>query len=102
MALLMTMRMRADGTKLEKYAADNPAIFSEIIEMAKGHGVISHRFYASADELMVIDRWPDEDAFNAFAGEAHAKIEQIMASAGVTGEPQTVFWRELTTGDEVG
>ena len=102
MTVLMTMRMPADGTQLEKFAADNPTIFTEVVEMAKGHGLISHRFYASADELMVVDRWPDEDSFKAFAGEADAKIHQIMESAGISGEPQTMFWRELTTGDEVG
>jgi heme-degrading monooxygenase HmoA len=102
MTVLMTMRMPADGTQLEKFAADNPTIFSEVIEMAKGHGLIAHRFYASADELLVVDRWPDEASFNAFMGDANEKIQQIMASSGVSGEPQTMFWRELTIGDEVG
>jgi heme-degrading monooxygenase HmoA len=102
MSVLMTMRVTGDGAQAEKLAAEEPGAYAEVLEMAKRHGVISHRFYATADEILVLDRWPDEDAFHAFFGEAKSSIERIMSSVGMQGEPQLSFWRELSTGDEIG
>lgn len=102
MTVLVTLRMAADGTQIEKHAAEDAGIYAEVIEVAKRHGLGAHRFYATDTEVQVVDKWPSEEAFHAFFAEAGPNIEQIMAHAGVNGEPEVRFWRELEIGDEVG
>ena len=102
MTVLMTLRVAGDGKQLEAHVAEDSATISGVLETAKRHGVISHRFYATDTELLVLDQWPSEDAFNAFFKEERPRIEQLMAHAGVRAEPVVTFWRQLETGDEVG
>jgi hypothetical protein len=81
-----------------------------IVEAAKGHGLIAHRFYGSDDDkLLVVDEWPDPESFQAFFAEQQPQIEPIMQAAGVTSEaagvtsdPEVVFWRKLETDDDYG
>lgn len=101
MTVLMTLRMTADGKQAEKHAAEDAGLYADTIEIAKRHGVISHRFYASETEMLVVDRWPSEDAFHAFFAEAGPTIKQIMAHSGASAEPEVRFWRELEIGDEI-
>ena len=93
MTVLMTLRVAGDGKQMEAFAAENSAMMSEILETAKRHGVISHRFYANDSELLVVDRWPNEEAFNTFFEEERPRIEQLMTNAGVRSEPAVTFWR---------
>lgn len=102
MAVLMTLRVAADGAQIEKLAGQEAGIFSDTIDIAKRHGVISHHFYASDTEVLVVDEWPDEGAFHAFFGEAEAHVRKIMDAAGATAEPDVSFWRPLKVGDEIG
>jgi hypothetical protein len=100
MSVLMTLRLPADGAKLTDYAQSHVDELQGIIEKAKNHGVISHRFFGSANEILVVDEWPDEASFHTFFAEA-PEIENMMAAAGAAGEPVVTFWSKLDTGDEV-
>jgi hypothetical protein len=100
MTVLMTLRLAADAQKLEAYAKANEDELSSIIEKAKRHGVISHKFYGSADEVLVVDEWPDEASFQAFFGES-PEIRNMMAASDARAEPVVTFWTKLDTGDEV-
>jgi hypothetical protein len=103
MTVVVTLSMKGDGKQLEEYAASNPDAMKEILEAAKQHGVIAHRFYGSDDgDLMVVDEWPDAESFQTFFQENDAKIGPLMQAAGVTSEPQITIWRKLDTGDEYG
>ena len=103
MSVLMMLSMRGDPRKLEEYAAGHPDGMREIIESAKGHGMIAHRFYGSEDgQIMVIDEWPDEGSFRALFEENGPRIGPMMAASAVTSEPHPTFWRELETNDAVG
>lgn len=90
----------ADGAKLLDYAKADPDALGAIVVKAKSYGVISHRFYASADEELVLDEWPDEASFQEFF-EASPEIQDVMAAAGASGPPVITFWTKLDTGDEV-
>ena len=100
MAILMTLKVPADSDKLLQYSKDNPDVLPNIVERAKTHGVISHRFYASGGDLLVVDEWPDEASFQAFF-EASPEIQDVMAAAGASAQPEITFWTKLDTGDEV-
>lgn len=99
MSVLMTLRVKANGQTIEERAAANPAGMQAIVEKAKAHGLISHRFYGTADEVLVVDEWETEDGFHRFFAEA-TEIPGLMAEAGVTTEPEIVFWRKLDTHDD--
>ncbi len=102
MSVLMTMRIAGDPAKLEQSdeGSDNG---QAIIESAKQHGVIAHRFYGSDDgHIMVLDEWPDRESFQRFFEENRGRIQPMMAAVGAQGEPEITFWRELDTSDKVG
>jgi hypothetical protein len=103
MSVIMTLRANGDPGALEKYAGANPDGMGAIVEKAKGHGLIAHRFYGSEDgQLMVVDEWPDPESFQAFFAEAQSEIEPMMRAAGIQSEPEVTFWRPLETHDAVG
>jgi heme-degrading monooxygenase HmoA len=101
MAVLMTFRAVGDPAELERRAAANPAGMQAIVEKAKPHGLISHRFYASDDgTIMVLDEWETEAGFRAFFSDS-PEIQEMMAEVGVSVPPEVKFWRELETHDRV-
>jgi heme-degrading monooxygenase HmoA len=101
MSVLVTLRVRGEATKLEALAAEYPSLLQKIVDRAKEHGVISHQFYGTEKEVLVVDEWPSAEAFQAFF-EASPEIRGVMERAGVTTEPEITFWRKLETHDEVG
>jgi hypothetical protein len=102
MSVIMTMWVKGDPSKLEEHAAANSDEMKAIVESAKGHGLIAHRFYGSDGQIMVIDEWPDEQSFQSFFEENNSRIAPMMEAVGAQGEPGINFWRKLDTHDEVG
>ena len=98
MSVLMTMRVSGDPKAVE--SADK-AMLDTVVERAKQHGLISHHFFGTGNEILVVDEWPDEASFKAFS-DASPEIGQMMAAAGVTSEPTVEFWRPLDVDDSVG
>jgi heme-degrading monooxygenase HmoA len=98
MSVLMTLRVQGDAKALEERAQASPGGLSAILEKAKPHGLISHRFYGTGDEILVVDEWESEEGFRAFFAEA-TEIPGLMAEVGVRSEPEITFWRALDTGD---
>jgi hypothetical protein len=101
-SVMMTMVMDGDGEKLEQYAAEHADEMRAIRDHAVEHGLIAHRFYASDGQIMVVDEWPDAESCLSFLGHTEAAIGEMMVAAGVTGQPEPKFWRELETHDEYG
>jgi hypothetical protein len=103
MSVIMTLRTKGDAAALERLAADEPERVQTIIERAKAEGVIAHRFYRSDDgQIMVCDEWPDPESFHRFFEAMSSEIQPMMAAAGVTSEPEVVFWHEMEMNDAVG
>jgi quinol monooxygenase YgiN len=103
MSVIMTLRLEGDPAKLEQYAAANSDTLQGVVETAKGHGLIAHRFFGSDDgKIMVVDEWPDAESFQAFFSEAAPQVQELMSAVGVTNEPQPEFWRVLETHDKYG
>ena len=103
MSVIVTLSMKGDPKRLQEYAAGDRKGMQAIVESAKAHGLIAHRFYGSADgEIMVADQWPDEESFKTFFAENGGKIGPMMQAAGVEGEPQPKFWQKLDTHDDYG
>lgn len=103
MSVLVTLWMKGDPDKLEESARNDSERMKSILEQAKEHGVMAHRFFATDDgQVMVIDEWPDKESFQKFFEAASDRIGPLMQDSGVTDEPAINFWRQLDTGDELG
>jgi len=101
-SVIVTLRVRGDGSAIEKLAAEDPKVLEDISEVAKEHGVLYHRFYANDDEVLVVDEWPDAGSFQKFFDAQDAQIRGVMDRAGVTTQPEITYWRKLDTKDDVG
>jgi len=104
MSVIMTLLVNGDAKALERFTSENKEKTRAILEQAKGHGLIAHRFYGADDGggMMVVDEWPDKQSFEEFFREQESVIMPMMAAAHVTGRPEPTFWEELATGDAVG
>lgn len=103
MSVIMALVVNGDPQKLEEHAASDPDAMQTILESAKSHGLIAHRFYGSEDgQIMVVDEWPDEQSFRSFFEENSGKLGPMFEAAGVTSEPEPRFWRKLESHDEYG
>ena len=87
MSVIVTLRFTGDAAKLEEFAAANDGHMQGIIEAAKGHGLIAHRFYGSEDgtKVLIVDEWPDRESFETFAEEQAPQIEPMLKAAGGKG-----------------
>ena len=102
MSVLMTMRARGSGERLEELAAKDPERMHAISEYAEHHGLIAHQFWGADGEVMVLDEWASEQDIENFMRAEDAEIKGVMGAAGVTDQPSITYWRRLSTHDEVG
>jgi hypothetical protein len=104
MSVIMTLQAAGDPKALEQYFSDNAAKAQAVLEAAKRHGLIAHRFYGSDDggSLMVLDEWPDRQSFESFFKEQEPEIRPMFEAAHVTAQIEPTFWRELATNDAYG
>lgn len=101
MSVIVTLRFSADPAKFEETFHAESERVGRIVETAKQHGGIAHRWYAAEGEVMAIDEWPDAESFQAFFSAAEGEIGPLMQRAEV--EPPTItFWRKLELGDDIG
>lgn len=100
MSVMMGLRIAVDVAAFEQMAAENQETLKAVEARSKEMGAIHHRFYGNVDgsEVLVVDEWPDPESFVAFM-HASPEIPEMFGKAGVTAEPQPVFWRELDAGD---
>jgi hypothetical protein len=80
----------SDVGKAVEYARANPEIPDDITAYGKSLGQIGHRMLTDGKDLVVIDEWPDADAFNTFFAGA-TRMGEFMSGAGVVGEPQVTI-----------
>jgi len=104
MSVIMTFAVAGDPKAVEQWASDNTEKARRILEAAKRHGLIAHRFYGSEDggSVMVLDEWPDRQSFESFFQEQASEIQPMFEAAGVTAQIEPTFWRELETHDAYG
>ena len=100
MSVIVTLRFNGDPAQMEAQAAAHPDRIHGILDQAKQHGLIAHRFYGSDGQILVIDEWPDEASFQKFF-DASPDIGELMKRAGA-GEPDISFWHHLDVKDDVG
>jgi hypothetical protein len=104
MSVIMTFQVAGDPKALEQFVSDNMEKAQGILEAAKRHGLIAHRFYGSDDggSLMVLDEWPDRQNFQSFFQEQESELRPMFEAAQVTAQIDPTFWHELATHDAYG
>jgi len=104
MSVIMTLQAAGDPKGLEQFVSDNPEQAQRVLEAARRHGLIAHRFHGSDDgrSVMVLDEWPDRQSFESFFQEQESEIRPMFEAAGVTAQIEPTFWRELATQDAFG
>jgi len=104
MSVIMTLQVVGDPKAIEQFGSDNTEKAQGILEAAKRHGLIAHRFYGSDDgaSLMVLDEWPDRQNFESFFKEQESELRPMFEAARVTAQIEPTFWRELATHDTYG
>jgi hypothetical protein len=100
-SVLMVLRVPADAASLERAASENREMFMSISEDARTRGAVHHDFYEGDGEIVVVDEWDSPESFQSFFDDNGEKIGQLMAAAGVQGQPgPPQFYRKLSLGDE--
>jgi hypothetical protein len=99
MSVMLGLRMDVDPERFMEVVAENQEAFESISERARSKGAIHHMFMAGPGQVMAADEWDSPDSFQAFWEESMEQIGPLMAQAGVTNEPEPVFWRPLDTPD---
>jgi hypothetical protein len=102
MSVIVTLRVSGDPAKFQQATADHADAIDRIMDVAKRHGLIAHRWYGGDGQYMAVDEWPDGDDFDAFFNEAQGDIAPVMQAAGVKAPPEATVWRTLDIGDAVG
>ena len=97
-----TMRVTADPAAFEQAAAEHADVIGRIMEIAKGQGLIAHRWFRGDGVVMAVDEWPDAESFHAFMDAAGAEIGPFMEAAGVTEPPDVTFWSQVAIDDVYG
>jgi hypothetical protein len=100
MSVLMILRVPAEAANLEQAVEQNRDLLLGIAERAKGRGAIHHDFYAGDGEVIVVDEWDSPESFHGFFEAEGENIGQLMAAAGVQGQPgPPAFYSKLDLGD---
>jgi hypothetical protein len=83
-----------DLGKAKEWADAHPEVPEDITAYGKSLGQIGHRIVTDGKDLVVIDEWPDADAFNTFFANA-TRMEEFLTGAGLVGEPEIQIFEAL-------
>ena len=97
-SVFMILRVPGDPNTFEQYANANAALMQRIAEEGKAAGATRHAFAGGDGEILVIDDWPDAEAFQRFF-ESQTEIPRLMQEGGAQGAPEISFYRKLDTPD---
>jgi hypothetical protein len=97
-SVFMIMRVPGDPVGLEQYTNANAEMMQRIAAEAKTAGATRHAFAAGDGEVLVIDEWPNPEAFQRFF-DSQKEIPKLMQEGGAKGSPEISFYRRLDTPD---
>lgn len=84
----------SDIGKAAEWAKANAQVPEDITAYGKSLGQIGHRIVTDGKDLVVIDEWPDADAFNTFFAGA-TRMGEFLSGAGIVGEPEVTILEAL-------
>ena len=99
MSVVMIMKIKADPNGLETYAKSHGDQIKAVANAGRDSGALHHMFAGGDGEVVVVDEWSNEAAFQKFF-QSQPDIAEIMKGAGAKGAPEISFYRKLATGDD--
>ena len=99
MSVFMILRVPGDPNTLEQYANDNAEMMQRIAAEGRAAGATRHAFAGGDNEILVIDEWPNAEAFQRFF-DTQQEIPRLMQEGGAQGAPEISIYRKLDTPDE--
>ena len=97
-SVFMIMRVPGDPDGFERHTNANAEMMHRIAEEAKVAVATRHAFAAGDGEVLVIDEWPNAEAFQRFF-DSQTEIPKLMQEGGAQGSPEISFYRRLDTPD---
>lgn len=98
MSIFVILRVPGDPNTIEQYANANAELVKGIAEDGRAAGATRHAFAAGDNEILVIDEWPSEEAFQSFFNN-QTDIPRVMRDGGAQGPPIISYYRKLDTPD---
>jgi heme-degrading monooxygenase HmoA len=100
MTTLVIMRAQGAAEQLREMASRTPNPFEQVRERALASGgILRHRFFHTGNELIVVDEWESQEAFERFM--QSPELQKILGEAA-EGRPEITFAEQIDVGDNVG
>jgi quinol monooxygenase YgiN len=95
MTAIVILRYRSDAAAYERVLRFHRADFDVLTEIARAEGCLHHRVAVSDDDrqLVVVDEWPDTDAYNRFS--SNPAVIEILRGWALDDPPTTDYYRSL-------
>jgi quinol monooxygenase YgiN len=98
-SVYMSLRVKADADKMERFAQEHEDLMRKITDEAKSLGCIHHTFAAEDGDVIVMDEWESREAFEKFFND-NSDVQMVMSEVGAQSEPEIHFYRPLDTRDQ--
>jgi quinol monooxygenase YgiN len=95
MTAIVIARYRSNAADYERVASFRHADFDALTEIARAEGCLHHRVAVSDDdnEVILIDEWPDAEAYNRFA--LNPAVVDILRRFALLDPPETDYYRSI-------
>ena len=95
MTAIVITRLKSHAADWERATRSRPGEFDVLSEMAKAEGCLHHRVAVSDDDrdVILIDEWPDEEAYNRFA--LNPTVIDLLQGLALQDPPETDYYRSI-------
>ena len=86
MSVIVIGHMTVDPANVERLWRERGQDFEAVAAAAKAAGAIHHQWAFAETQVVIIDEWPDAEAFQRFF-DGQPMIAELMQEGGVQGPP---------------
>lgn len=97
MSVIVIIKVPGDTAKARVTFAAKGDSMKAIAQRGKDAGAKRHKFAEGNGEIIVVDEWESQEAFEGFFGDP--EIAALMAEAGALGPPEVSFYEVIETAD---
>ena len=95
MTAIVINRYRTTAAEIERGAHARHSDGEALAEIARAEGCLHHRLAVSDDdqEVIIIDEWQDEEAYNRFS--LNPAVIEIVTRFGLAEPPESDYYRTI-------
>jgi quinol monooxygenase YgiN len=98
MSVIVIGRLKVDPAEVRRIEQSRTDEFRQVAADARAAGCVHHRFAFGTNEVVLIDEWPNAEAFQAFF--QNPTVASFMQDAGVQGPPDISIYEAVDTVDQ--